>query len=80
MAGVVQALEAIDATLAWALPSLKNEGLRLARFLGKDQSERYFSVTDSPCHHSDKVVSLNSSIIRKDASLSSAIQNLVKVH
>ena len=63
----VQSLEAVDASLAWALPALKNEGLRLARFLGKSDTERYFSVTDSPCHHSDKVVSLNVTHILQDA-------------
>lgn len=57
----------MDASLAWALPALKNEGLRLARFLGKTDTERYFSVADSPCHHSDKVVSLNVALIWKDA-------------
>lgn len=62
-------LEAVDASLAWALPSLKQEGLRLARFLGKRDTERYFSVTDSPFHHSDKVVSLNVGVIWEDASI-----------
>lgn len=61
-------LEAVDASLAWALPSLKQEGLRLARFLGKRDTERYFSVSNSPFHHSDKVVSLNVPIIWEDAS------------
>eukprot|EP00210_Caulerpa_lentillifera_P005079 g4852.t1 len=60
-------LEAVDASLAWTLPTLKQEGLRLARFLGKMDTERYFSITDSPYHHSDKVVSLNIEIIWEDA-------------
>lgn len=46
---------------------LKQEGLRLARFLGKRDTERYFSVSDSPYHHSDKVVSLNVEVIWEDA-------------
>ena len=71
----MQSLEAVDASLAWALPALKNEGLRLARFLGKSDTERYFRVTESPCHHSDKVVSLNVSLIWKDVGESSASLN-----
>jgi len=62
-------LEAVDASLAWALPNLKQEGLRLARFLAKRDTSRYFSVTASPFHHSDKVVSLNHEVIWKDAGI-----------
>lgn len=29
----LKSLEAVDASLAWSLPLLKNDGLRLARFL-----------------------------------------------
>ncbi|GMH40039.1 hypothetical protein BSKO_07943 [Bryopsis sp. KO-2023] len=63
----LKALEAVDAALAWSLPILKTDGLRLARFLSKPDTAKYFSIFDSPCHHSDKVVSLNASSLWGDA-------------